>query len=620
MKDTFPKPKNNWTRLVSTFLTYLLITVLLAYGVSILFPSIGDAINLSPNKEVPLSQVVDAIKAREVERIVVEDNILTVYYKDSTQATSQKEIGVSIYEILNQSGITDLASYDTKIEVKTSALNGFWGQALSGLLPIVIMIVFFLIIFRQAGKNAGGVMDFGKSTAKGPSKNQSKVSFKDAAGVDEAIKELEEVVDFLRNPEKYRKLGARIPKGVLLIGPAGTGKTLLAKAVANEAQVPFFSMAGSEFMEMLVGVGASRVRDLFKQAKESAPSLIFIDEIESIGRQRGRSIMTSHGEQEQTLNQILVEMDGFSPNDNVIVLAATNRPDLLDTALIRPGRFDRQVALQLPDIEGRAQIITIHIKNKPLTEDVDIHKIAQMTVGFSGAELENMLNEAAILAAATGKDKISSFEIKESITKVRLGRERRHLQSDLDKKITAYHEAGHAVVANKLPEMDPVQRVSIVSRGLALGFTEISPESDRSHQTKTYLLHKISALLGGRAAEELIFNDRTVGAGSDLEQASTIAYRMVNSFGMSDLGPVAFVYKDKSDQFDNPFSASQYSEQMLSKIDQEIKGIIDTCYSQSQKILKENQTLLDEVVNVLLKEETIEQDRFNEIVAKHQPA
>lgn len=568
-------------------------------------------------KEVSISDLINQVKNGEVKNITVEEDVLKVTYKDDSTATSQKEAGSSIYQVFEQAGVTDLVALGTSVNVKSSFFNGFWGVAVANLLPIVIMIVFFLFIFRQAGKSAGGVFDFGKSTAKIFNRNQQKVTFKDAAGVNEAIKELEEVVDFLRNPEKYRKLGARIPKGVLLVGPAGTGKTLLAKAVANEAQVPFFSMAGSEFMEMLVGVGASRVRDLFKQAKDNAPALIFVDEIESIGRQRGRSVMTSHGEQEQTLNQILVEMDGFSPNDNVIVLAATNRPDLLDDALVRPGRFDRQVVLQFPDIQGREEIIKIHVRNKPLDEGVDLKKIAKITVGFSGAELENMLNEAAILAAANGKEKVSMFEIKESITKVKLGRERHHIQSDEDKRITAYHEAGHAVVAKRLTKMDPVQRVSIVSRGLALGFTEMSPEDDRSHQTRAYLMNRITAYLGGRAAEELIYNDRTVGAGNDLEQASKIAYRMVSEFGMSNLGPTAYQYRSGTDQGENPFVGSAYSEETLAKIDGEVKSIIDVCYEQARTILASNRALLDEIVELLMRDETIEQDQFDIVVAKY---
>ncbi len=605
--------RSNWVRLVSIIGIYLVITVAIAYVVGAFSDGWGGGWFGGNVKDVPLSQVVTDVKDNKVKTIEVSGDELTVTYKDGTKAKSQKE-NSSIYEVLNNAGITDPSSLDTKIEVKTSFFDGAWGALLVNALPIIIMILFFLFIFKQAGKTGGGVFDFGKSNARLFSKDQSKVTFKDAAGVDEAIDELEEVVDFLRNPGKYRKLGARIPAGILLIGPAGTGKTLLARAVANEAKVPFFSMAGSEFMEMLVGVGASRVRDLFKKAKENAPALIFIDEIDTIGRQRGRAMVSSNGEQEQTLNQILVEMDGFSPNDNVIVIAATNRPDLLDSALTRPGRFDRQVVLQLPDIKGREDILKVHSKNKPLAEDVDLMQIAKMTVGFSGAELENMLNEAAISAAATGKHEISNIEVRDAITKVKLGVERRHIQSEEDKRMTAYHEAGHAIVAKRLPGMDSVHRISIVSRGLALGFTEINPDVDKSHQTQKDLLNRITALLGGRAAEELIFKDRTAGAGSDLERASSIAYKMVSELGMSNLGPTAFTYESNRK---NPLASGQYSQKTAAQIDDEVKRIVDDSHKHAQEIIAKDVKLLDEVVSVLMKEETIEQEDFDKIVAEY---
>ncbi len=608
-----PGKKNSWVRLTVILGTYLVITVAIAYAIGMFSDGVtGDWFGGNV-KDIPLSQVVTDVKNNKVDTIEVSGDELTVIYKDGTKAKSQKEYS-SIYEILNNAGVTDLSSLDTRIEVKTSFFDGAWGAILVNALPIIIMIVFFLFIFRQAGRGGGGIFDFGKSNARLFSKDQPKVTFKDAAGVDEAIHELEEVVDFLRNPGKYRKLGARIPKGILLIGPAGTGKTLLARAVANEAKVPFFSMAGSEFMEMLVGVGASRVRDLFKRAKENAPALIFIDEIDTIGRQRGRAMVSSNGEQEQTLNQILVEMDGFSPNDNVIVIAATNRPDLLDAALTRPGRFDRQVVLQLPDIKGREEILKVHSKNKPLAKDVDLSQIAKMTVGFSGAELENMLNEAAILAAATGKKEITNKDIREAITKVKLGVERRHIQSEEDKRMTAYHEAGHAIVAKRLPDMDSVHRISIVSRGLALGFTEINPDVDKSHQTQKDLLNRITALLGGRAAEELVFKERTAGAGSDLERASSIAYKMVTELGMSNLGPTAFTYE--SDR-KNPLMPTQYSQKTASQIDDEVKRIVDDCYDKAKGIISRDRKLLDKVVEVLMKEETIEREDFDKIVAEY---
>lgn len=614
-KPSGPSQKNQhgWQRLIMVFGFYLLITVIAAFLIGGLFGSFGDGL-FSEDEQIEISQLINAVENNEVDRIIVQDDEIEVYFDDDRVVTSRKEPGTSIYEILDSAGVEDISEKVT-IEVAPPSLNDFWGALLSQLIPVAIIIIVLLFIFRQAGKSAGGVFDFGKSTAKIFNKDQPKVTFEDAAGVDEAKKELEEVVDFLRNPEKYRKLGARIPKGVLLIGPAGTGKTLLARAVANEANVPFFSMAGSEFMEMLVGVGASRVRDLFKTAKENSPAVIFIDEIETIGRSRGQLGVSSHGEQEQTLNQILVEMDGFTPSDNVIVVAATNRPDMLDNALTRPGRFDRTVTLQLPDVQGRRQIIGIHTDNKPLSEDVDLDRVARMTVGFSGADLENMLNEAAILAAAHGKDKIYMSEVTESITKVKLGRERRRIQSDEDKRITAYHEAGHALVAKKSPDMDPVQRVSIVSRGMALGFTEINPEVERSHQTRSELLNRITAMLGGRAAEVLVFDDMTVGAHDDLKKANSIAYKMVTEFGMSSLGPMAFNIVDQTKTMVDPMlDRTQHSQEMMAKVDHEVKEIMDNCFAKAIKILQDDRKTLDAIVDALMEEETIEKEEFDAIV------
>jgi len=610
--------KGGWWRLVQVFITYFVITVVAAFVIGLLiggFEGVGSV----EREEIPISTLISDIAKGDVEKVTVEEEQVDAVYKDGSEVYARKEQNTSFYEIPGSAGV-DVGD-QVEIEIATPMFGDMFGLLLSNLLPIVVMIVFFLFLFRQAGKSAGGVFDFGKSTARVFTKDRPKVSFKDAAGVDEAKKELEEVVDFLRNSQKYRKLGARIPKGVLLVGPAGTGKTLLAKAVANEANVPFFSMAGSEFMEMLVGVGASRVRDLFKQAKENAPALIFIDELESIGRHRGRSVIASNAEQEQTLNQILVEMDGFSPNDNVIVLAATNRPDLLDSALTRPGRFDRTVVLQLPDIKGREEIIKIHLRNKPIAKDVDTSRLAKITVGFSGADIENMLNEAAILAASNGKSEISFSEIKESVTKVRLGRERRRVQSEEDRRITAYHEAGHAVVSKCIPGMDPVHRVSIVSRGLALGFTEINPEQDRQHQTKTDLENRITALLGGRAAEKLGFDDMTVGAGNDLEKASLIAHKMVTEYGMSELGPIS--YTDRAvggDPIEPIPTRNRYSEEMGARIDREVKEIIDRNYRRAQKILEENREMLDELAELLMREETVEQETLDELVKRYSHA
>jgi len=433
--------------------------------------------------------------------------------------------------------------------------------------------------------------------------------------VEEAKKELEEVVDFLKRPKKYKALGARTPKGVLLIGPSGVGKTLLAKAVAGEAGVPFLSMAGSEFMEMLVGVGASRVRDLFDTAKKMSPSIIFIDEIDAIGRTRGAGAIGGHDEREQTLNQILVEMDSFNPSDNVIVIAATNRPDVLDTALVRPGRFDRRVSLDMPDIADRKEIIAIHAQGKPFDKKVDWDKVSEMTVGFSGADLENMLNEAAILTARKSKKEIVMEDIREAATKVKLGPEKKRLQNKEERKMTAYHEAGHAVVSYLLPTTDPVQEVSIVSRGMALGYTMSRPTSDKYQQTKTELEEQIVMMLGGRAAEKIVFNELTAGAANDIEKATRLARSMVVNLGMSRLGPVALGpmwEKDVSGMMYN--QPIQISDKMKAKIDAEIEFLVSKAYERAEGLLKKNKKKMDDLVKRLIKVETVESEEFEKIM------
>jgi len=422
-------------------------------------------------------------------------------------------------------------------------------------------------------------------------------------------------VDFLKHPKKYQKLGAKTPKGVLLVGPAGTGKTLLARAVAGEADVPYFSMAGSEFMEMLVGVGASRVRDLFSTAKKMNPAIIFIDEIDAIGRQRGTSITGGHDEREQTLNQILVEMDGFTQRDNVIVLAATNRGDLLDPALLRPGRFDRRVVLSLPDIEGRKKILSIHAKGKPFEKDIDWNRVAQRTVGFSGADLENMLNEAAIKAARETKTEISYLDVEDAATKVKMGPERKRMQSEDEKLITAYHEAGHAICAYYLKNVDPVHRISIVARGHALGFTQVPPEKDKYHETKSELKDMMVMMLGGRSAEEIHFKEMTGGAASDIEQVTTVARRMVVDYGMSELGPINLTPQHDMDKYSSAyFPPSQLSESMKTKVDSAIKLLIDEAHNQAVALLTKNHKKLDLIAGQLMKKETLERDEFERLM------
>ncbi len=576
-------------------------------------------------EEIALSQALSDIKAGKVENVEVSGESIKLKYKDEAMAKlTRKEANESFTEILVGAGIDPTSvKYTTKDRSAGQLLFDLAGT----ILPLVLIGVFFLFLLRQARGAQDGIFSFGKSRAKLFSKGKQQITFKDVGGVKEAKQELEEVVDFLKHPKKYRKLGARTPKGVLLVGPSGTGKTLLARAVAGEAGVPFFSMAGSEFMEMLVGVGASRTRDLFLTAKKAAPSVIFIDEIDAIGRMRGAGFAGGgHGEQEQTLNQILVEMDGFTPNDNVMVLAATNRPELLDPALVRPGRFDRRVMLDLPDMEERQKILAIHATGKPFVTrgqgTVNWEKVAKRTVGFSGADIENMLNEAAIQAARGNKSAIDMEHIEEAATKVKLGPERKRLQTKREKEMTAYHEAGHAVVGHLLPHTDSVHRVSIVSRGMSLGATQMMPERDKYQYTQSELTEKIAVLLGGRAAEELIFKELTGGAASDIEQATRIARRMVVDLGMSNLGPVSMGQMWESTEWGRAImDADQTSAETKAKVDNEIKRIVDEAYEKALNLLRVQKTKLILIAKKLIEVETIDGDEFEKQmgVAKAKP-
>ncbi|PIU02318.1 cell division protein FtsH [Candidatus Shapirobacteria bacterium CG09_land_8_20_14_0_10_49_15] len=563
---------------------------------------------LDQQDEVPLSQVLTDIQEGKIKQVKVEDNKLNLTYQDGRQAVSRKEGQDSFNKVLESAGI-DAAK--AEVVIKDTSLSKVWLDILATVLPIGLMAAFLFFIFKQARGAQDSIFSFGRSRAKLFAKGRQNITFNDVAGVSEAKKELEEIVDFLKNPTKYHRLGARTPKGVLLIGPSGTGKTLLAKAVAGEAGVAFFSMAGSEFMEMLVGVGASRVRDLFDNAKKAAPSIIFIDEVESIGRHRGGAFAGGHGEQEQTLNQILVEMDGFTPNDNVMVLAATNRGDLLDPALLRPGRFDRRITLDMPDLDDRQEILAIHARGKPFVKNLDWGKVARRTVGFSGADLENMLNEAAILAARNSRLVINMEDIEEAATKVKLGPEKKRLQTEEERRMTAYHEAGHAVVTYSLPQMDPVHRISIVSRGMAMGFTMVPPRRDRYNETQSHLLETVASLLGGRAAEELIFKEFTTGAASDIDKATQVARSMVMDFGMSKLGPIYLSPQVEDSGYGFAFSQpTENSPTMQAKIDTEIKRIIDEAYKQAKEILKKNQRQLALVADKLIKQETLDGEEF----------
>lgn len=612
-----PLPKKKGKKRIEIRMKLNLWKVLIAFFLFIFFaPFILSIFELQGvNEKVETSQALADIKEGKVREVKVQDEKLLLTYNGGEIKIAQKEENEKFADLLDKSGVDPSSINYTVID---QSLAKAFGEIIGILLPLILMGAFFFFIIRSQSKGAQDIFSFGRSKAKLFAKGKQSTTFNDVAGVEDAKKELEEIVDFLKHPAKYKKMGARTPKGVLLLGPAGVGKTLLARAVAGEANVPFFSMAGSEFMEMLVGVGASRVRDLFATAKAQAPSIIFIDEIDAIGRQRGRGLMGGHDEREQTLNQILVEMDGFTPNDNVIVLSATNRGDLLDPALLRPGRFDRRVVLDMPDRVGREAILKIHARGKKLAKEINWERVANRTVGFSGADIENMLNEAAILAARLGKKEIDMSDVEEAATKVKLGPAKKRLQSEEDKKITAYHEAGHAIVTHFLPKMDPVHRISIVARGMSLGHTLIPPATDRTHETKSRILQQITAMLGGRASEKLVFDEMTSGASNDIEKATYLARAMVVDFGMSELGPINLGSQTEFSEMGRPIwmEPTQISPAMQEKVDNEVKAIIDACYQDALSQIKKNRKPLDEVVVQLLKKETLDRDEFERVVGK----
>jgi len=566
-------------------------------------------------EEVPLSQVIALSQDKKIAEIKVEDDLLTITTVDDIALRAFKESNASIYEIegLNLEGVV--------VNIKgSSGIN--WGSLLLNFLPLIIFGGLLFFLFRQARGANSQAMSFGRSRARLFPANRPTVTFADVAGVEEAKQELLEVVEFLKSREKFQALGARIPKGVLLVGPPGTGKTLMARAVAGEADVPFFSISGSEFVEMFVGVGASRVRDLFDQSKRNAPCIIFIDEIDAVGRQRGSGLGGSHDEREQTLNQILVEMDGFDTSTSVIVMAATNRPDILDPALLRPGRFDRRVILDRPDINGRVAILRVHTNGKPLDKDVDLEILAKGTVGLSGADLANLVNEAAIQAARRNKNAIGMSDLEESVDRVIAGPERRSRKiSPRDKEITAYHEAGHALVAKMLPNADPVHKISIVARGMSLGHTRQLPIEDRYLLTKSQFKDMLAGLLGGHTAEELIFNEMSTGAQSDIEQATKIARAMVTSFGMSDkLGPRTFGRKEEMVFLGREISEQRdYSDKIAEQIDEEVYGLIADAHETAREILTKNKDRLEAVAEQLMSRETLEGDDLEAILSEGSP-
>jgi len=563
-------------------------------------------------EEVSISDVIKLINEEKVQDVTVIGDKVEVLKKSGTKVYARKESNISFDEILSNNQV-DRSKIAGKLEVKQQ-VNIM--DILSPILMFGLPIFIFYYFLKQMRTQGGDLMSFGKSRAKLFEKGQQKITFNDVAGCEEAKKEMSEIVDFLKSPAKYRKLGARIPKGVLLVGPSGVGKTLLARAIAGEADVPFFSVAGSEFMEMLVGVGSSRVRDLFSTAREKQPSLIFIDEIDAIGRQRGMGIGGGHDEREQTLNQILIEMDGFDVRTNVIVIAATNRPDMLDSALIRPGRFDRRITIPLPDLKDREEIIKIHMRGKPIDPAVNVEKLARKTVGFSGADIENMLNEAAILTARENREFITEKDLEEASLKVTIGPERRTLQSEDEKRMTAYHEAGHAVVAANVKDMDPVQRVSIVARGQTLGHTDLPPERDRYQLTQTRIVSLMTTMLGGRAAEEVVFKEFTAGASEDIKRCTELARKMVTEYGMSSLGPIFYEARTQFSWLAEEFGEkAPISEEMSAKIDAEISKIIDSSYKEAKRILSEKREILDKVANRLLEVETIDGDEFKRLIS-----
>jgi cell division protease FtsH len=573
-----------------------------------------------------INELAQAVQNGEVDRISIdENNGLTVVYKSGEETTaepvekvSQKEPDATLVNQLISLGVSPekLSPENVKIEQRPpSAWTALLGS-LAFVLPVLLMGGVLWFIFRQAQGSNNAAMSFGKSRARMFSGDHPTVTFMDVAGVEEAKEELKEVVEFLKEPQKFIQLGARIPKGVLLVGPPGTGKTLLAKAVSGEAGVPFFSISGSEFVEMFVGVGASRVRDLFDQAKRHSPCIVFVDEIDAVGRQRGAGLGGSHDEREQTLNQMLVEMDGFDTDTNIIIMAATNRPDVLDPALLRPGRFDRRVTLDRPDVKGREAILKVHVKGKPLDPSVDLGSLARGTPGFVGADLENMVNEGAILAARRNKKSITQPDLEEAIERVVMGPERKsRLISDEEKRIIAYHEAGHAVVANAIPEADPVQKVTIVGRGQAGGVTWFRPEEDRILASRKKMFATLAYALGGRAAEELIFDDITSGASNDIEQVTRMARAMVTRLGMSgDLGPMTYGQKEELIFLGREISEQRdYSEAVAEQIDREVRKIVDEAYKTAKALLKKYRVELDAVAKKLLDVESITREEFESI-------
>ena len=559
--------------------------------------------------DITYSAFMKHVQQDEVKQVTIVDNVISGKLKDgkdfSTVAPSDDSL------------IPTLRARDIEIKAELPPQPPWWTTILSSLLPMLLIVGIWFMLMQQSQGGGGRVMNFGKSRARRYDEDNIKITFKDVAGADEAKQELEEVVEFLKHPKKYNDLGAKIPKGVLLYGPPGTGKTLLAKAVAGEAGVPFFSISGSDFVEMFVGVGASRVRDLFEQAKKSAPCIVFIDEIDAVGRQRGAGLGGGHDEREQTLNQLLVEMDGFGANEGIIMIAATNRPDILDPALLRPGRFDRQIVVDRPDIKGRQEILKAHVKGKPISPEVELGVIARRTPGFTGADLSNLVNEAALMAARKNKNKIDMPEMEEAAERVIMGPERRsRVISDKEKRLTAYHEGGHTLVGMLLDNTDPVHKVTIIPRGRAGGYTLSLPKEDRYYATRSEMLDELKVLLGGRVAEALVLKEISSGASNDLQRATSLARQMICEYGMSpELGPMTFGHRQDQVFLGRDIGRDKdYSEEVAAKIDKEIRKFIDEAYQKTESLLNENMDKLHLIADALIERETLEGEEIDQLM------
>ncbi len=584
-------------------LFYLLIIIVMIW----MFDFYGEK-NAKPS-EISYSSFLQHVQQDEIKQVTIVDNVISGKLKDgkdfSTVAPNDSKL------------VEKLESKNVDIKAELPPQPPWWMSILSSLLPMLIIVGLWFMFMNQGGAGGGKVMNFGKSRARRYDEEKLQVKFKDVAGVEEAKQELEEVVEFLKHPQKYNELGAKIPKGVLLYGPPGTGKTLLAKAVAGEAGVPFFSISGSDFVEMFVGVGASRVRDLFDQAKKNAPCIVFIDEIDAVGRQRGAGLGGGHDEREQTLNQMLVEMDGFSANEGIIMIAATNRPDILDPALLRPGRFDRQIVVDRPDIKGRTAILGVHIKGKPIGDDVNLDVIAQRTPGFTGADLSNLVNEAALLTARKDKKVINMPEMEEAAERVIMGPERKsRVISDKEKRLTAYHEGGHTIVGMLLEHTDPVHKVTIIPRGRAGGYTLSLPKEDKYYATRSEMLDELKVLLGGRVAEALVLKEISSGASNDLQRATQLARQMICEYGMSDnIGPVTFGHRQDQVFLGRDIARDKdYSEEVAAEIDKEVRSFMEDAYAATEQLLSENIDKLHVIAEALMKKETLDEEEINQLV------